>query len=87
MPVYVDRARIKYRHMKMSHMIADTREELLAMIDKIGVNRRWIQQKDTYKEHFDICASKRELAIRYGAIPVSPMVLAKILARKREGEL
>lgn len=69
MPVYVDDAINKYGDMKMSHMIADTLDELLAMADKIGVSRRWLQT-GSYP-HFDICQSKRKLAIRHGAIGMS----------------
>lgn len=47
MSVYVDDmykyAMGRFRGMKMSHLVADSREELLAMCDKIGVQRKWIQ--------------------------------------------
>jgi hypothetical protein len=66
-------------------MIADTREELLQMADKIGVNRKWIQSEGTYREHFDICLSKKKLAIeKYGAKPVTMMELAKIIYSRKE---
>lgn len=35
--VYVDNMEAGYKGMIMCHMIADTREELLQMVDKIGV--------------------------------------------------
>lgn len=60
-----------FGRMKMSHMFADTTEELLAMVDKIGVQRQWIQHAGTANEHFDIAKSKRELAIQAGATPVN----------------
>jgi hypothetical protein len=66
MAVYVDSGKIEYRRMKMCHMIADTVEELHEMADKIGVKRQWFQNEST--PHYDICQSKRELAISYGAI-------------------
>jgi len=44
----------QFGRMKMSHMIADTRAELLEMADKIGLQRKWIQSFDTPREHFDI---------------------------------
>ncbi|ABB11144.1 DUF4031 domain-containing protein [Burkholderia lata] len=75
MAVYVDDM---YRHeigklgrMKMSHLIADTTEELLAMVREIGVNPKWIQHPGTRDEHFDIAISKRAAAIAAGAIPVT----------------
>lgn len=57
----------QFGRMKMSHMVADTTEELLEMADKIGVKRKWIQQPGTPREHFDICRSKRTKAIEFGA--------------------
>jgi len=56
--------------MMMCHMYADSTEELLAMADRIGVARKWIQYPGTYKEHFDVCKSKRALAVQDGAIEV-----------------
>jgi hypothetical protein len=71
-----------FRRMKMSHMIADTKEELLAMADKIGVARRWIQDEDTPREHFDICMSARAKAIKSGAKAVNFRELSEILQRR-----
>ena len=68
----------KYRNMKMSHMVADTTEELLDMARKIGVQVKWIQCKGLPREHFDICASKRSLAIKYGAVSVTMQYLANL---------
>lgn len=67
MTVYVDNMQAAYGRMKMCHMLADTTEELLAMADRIGVARRHIQHKGTHREHFDICQSKRRLAVQFGA--------------------
>jgi hypothetical protein len=79
MTVYIDDAFLSFRNMQMCHMIADTTNELLEMVDKIGVQRKWIQHPGQPKrEHFDICASKRALAIKAGAIPVSFATLAHI---------
>ena len=83
MAVYVDNARIPYRNMLMSHLMADTREELLEIVKKIGVNQKWIQYSGTPREHFDVCAQKREAAIREGALPVSGRELARLIAKKR----
>lgn len=38
--VYVDNFESSYGRMIMCHMIADTKEELLEMVDKIGVARK-----------------------------------------------
>jgi hypothetical protein len=76
MPVYIDNAFLPFQHMRMCHLLADSREELDAMADKIGVPRKWIQFPDTPEEHYDICASKRLLAIRSGAIAIDMMEMA-----------
>jgi hypothetical protein len=83
MSVYVDDPMHPFGRMIMCHMIADTREELLAMVDQIGVPRKWIQKKDTPSEHFDICKSRREKAIKLGAIAVDGNELVEIIRRKR----
>jgi hypothetical protein len=75
MAVYVDNFYVtgagQFGRMKMSHLIADTTEELLEMVDKIGVKRIWIQYPGTANEHFDIAMCKRELAIKNGAIQIN----------------
>lgn len=70
--------------MMMCHMMADTTEELLAMVDAIGVQRKWIQYPGTNKEHFDICKSKRARAIQFGAIEVDHYKEVEILEHKRK---
>ena len=78
----------KYRNMCMSHMIADTTEELLDMARKIGVKVKWIQNPGQPKrEHFDICASKRALAIRNGAVAVTMQELALLDRDPQTGRL
>ena len=63
----------RFGRMKMSHLMADSTPELLAMADAIGVARKWLQHEGTgnYSEHFDIAMSKRALAIEQGAIEIS----------------
>ena len=65
-----------FGRMKMSHLIADTHAELMAMVDRIGVAQKWIQQVGTYGEHFDICVSRRSKAVAAGAIEISMRELA-----------
>ncbi len=84
MPVYVDNMRAAYGRMKMCHMIADTTEELLAMADRIGVQRKWLQKAGTAHEHFDIALSKRRIAVAAGAVEVTFMDLGRIIRAKRE---
>lgn len=72
MPVYVDDMRAPYGRMFLCHMVADTEEELHAMADAIGIERRWYQypHKSRYP-HYDISLSKRTIAVRLGAIEIS----------------
>lgn len=71
MAVFVDDMKAVYGRMIMCHMGADTTEELLAMVDKIGVARKWLQCAGTWREHFDIALSKRALAVQHGAVEVT----------------
>lgn len=71
MAVYVDDMRAPFGRMIMCHMIADSSAELLAMADRIGVARRWIQDAGTHREHFDICLGKRALAVEAGAVQIT----------------
>lgn len=52
------------------HMTADTRDELDAMADRIGLRRSWIQHPGTWKEHYDLTQSRRRLAVAAGAVEV-----------------
>ena len=83
MSVYVDDWGADFRGMIMCHMIADSREELLKMVDKIGVQRKWIQKAGTYAEHFDICLSKRKLAVKAGAVELTPKDLVRRMLAKK----
>ncbi|HHZ9309722.1 TPA: DUF4031 domain-containing protein [Pseudomonas aeruginosa] len=85
MAVYVDDMNATYGRMKMCHMFADTTEELLAMADKIGVHRKWLQHAGTIKEHFDICLSKKSAALAAGAVAITyPDGVAEIMRQRRE---
>lgn len=65
--VYVDDMRAPYGRLIMCHMVADSDEELCAMADRIGVQRKWHQYPGTFRSHFDIALSKRALAVAAGA--------------------
>ncbi len=87
MSVYVDNMRAPFTRMILCHMIADTHDELIEMIDRINVNKKWIQRSGTHREHFDICLSKKRLAIEHGAIEITEQeLLQKTLNRLHEDE-
>ncbi len=75
MTVYVDdmylRPLGRFARMKMSHMIADTDDELHAMAAAIGVARKWHQGPPTHDSHYDIALSKRSLAVAAGAVEIT----------------
>lgn len=69
----------------MCHMLADTLEELHKMADTIGINRKWFQSKAS-TPHYDICKSKRIIAINHGAIEVSRKEVVSIIRKLRNNE-
>ena len=76
MAVYVDDMYLyemgRFGRMKMSHMVADTDEELHTFAKQIGISKRWWQSSETTSgSHYDICLSKRKQAISLGAIPIT----------------
>lgn len=81
--VYVDDPIWPLGRMIMCHMLADSKEELLAMVDRIGVQRKWIQNEGTPTEHFDVCRSKRSLAIQCGAKAITRKEFVEIVREKR----
>lgn len=83
MTVYVDDMQAPYGRMKMCHMMADTTDELFAMADRIGVDRKWIQKAGTIYEHFDIALSKRSKAVAAGAKEVSMRDLGLLIRSRR----
>ena len=50
----------------MSHMLADTDDELRAMAQVIGLHERWHQG-----DHFDINQDMRAIALENGAKPIT----------------
>lgn len=72
MTVYVDSMNALYGRLKLSHMIADSDDELHAMADRIGLNRRWHQAPPiASSSHYDISMSKRALAVAAGAVEIT----------------
>lgn len=70
----------QFRRMKMSHMIADSEQELHDFAGRIGMAREWFQG-----DHYDVSKAKRDLAIKLGAVPVSLRQLAAMVALRRKG--
>ena len=82
MSVYVDASRMRYGRMVMCHMLADSKRELNAMADKIGVARKWLQHPENPgRMHYDICLAKRKLAVVLGAIEADRTMIAEVMKR------
>lgn len=83
MTVYVDDKNARFRRMVMVHMLADSDDELHRMADTIGVSRRWWQSPEkTSGSHYDICLSKKALALRAGAVPITAKQAAAMNRRR-----
>jgi hypothetical protein len=81
--VYVDAPVHRLGRMLMCHMLADSRAELLLMAENIGVATRWLQNVGEASEHFDVCKSKRALAVASGAVEVSSRQLVTLIRARR----
>jgi len=84
MSVYVDSAYLPYGNMQMCHMVADSLEELHDMADRIGIQRRWFQNKPGGTPHYDISKSKRALAVQHGTIEIDNKKLVEIILYWRD---
>lgn len=75
MTVYVDDmqrpARVGRLVATWSHLTADTKEELHAFAEKLGLQRKWFQEGSPGLWHYDVTESKRSAAIRMGAEQIS----------------
>ena len=82
MTVHVDHARIPFRNMLMSHLMADTPEELRDMAARLGLSA-YIQHPGTPKEHLDVSESKRREALRLGAREMTGRQMVEIVRRRQ----
>jgi hypothetical protein len=89
--VYVDDVRHRFGRMIMCHLWADSLDELFAMVDKIGVQRKWIQghpnlsigkAKGASWLHFDISTAKKTSAIAAGAVLTDKYGPLEFLAKR-----
>lgn len=87
MSVYVDEAVWPYGRMMMCHMVADTYDELHAMADRLGIQRKWFQNKPGGTPHYDICKSKRVKAVELGAVEVDRRQMCAIMDNWRNQKL
>jgi len=77
--IYVDDWGMKVQNQNWYHLMSDTEDdEIHIFAKKLGLKREWFQV-----DHYDIAGSKRQQAIKLGAIQVKPEDLVKIRKDKR----
>ena len=89
MACYVDTVRdyptAGLRHTRFCHLLADTREELHAMADALGVPRRYVQDHP-WRWHHDLPEPLRPRAVALGAKEIDLHEVGALL-RQRRAEL
>ena len=86
MPVYVDDARIPWRGLRWSHMVAESADELHAAAAALGIPRRGAQTKGRTL-HYDLPDEYRERAIELGlAEPIEWRDLARMRKQLAPGD-
>lgn len=90
MTVYVDDAMIQARvgrlDAKWSHLTADTKAELHAFAESIGLRRAWFQDKPGGRWHYDVTESLRAKAVIRGAVEIAYRDMPSITRKPgREG--
>jgi hypothetical protein len=70
------------RHTRFCHLLADTREELHAMADQLGVPSRYFQDHP-WRWHHDLPEPLRARAIELGAREVTLHEVGALLKRRR----
>lgn len=88
MTVYVDDMYLypigRFGRMKMSHMVANTDDELHAMADRIGIARKWHQAPPKHDSHYDVAMVMRDKAIACGAVPITLKQCSAMCMIRRE---
>ena len=86
MTVYVDDMRAPFGRMIMCHMIADSSEELPAMVRPIGIRRKWCLSEGTSEGHYDSCLAKRKGAGKGGAVEITGKAAGRMIHGRRGRE-
>ncbi len=86
MSCYVDAVRAYpgagLRFRDFCHLLADSRDELHAMADRLGVPRRFFQDHP-WRWHYDLPEHVRVEAVRLGAIEVDLYTVGRLLRERR----
>ncbi|WAX58607.1 DUF4031 domain-containing protein [Jatrophihabitans cynanchi] len=88
MACYVDTVRAYpgagLRHTHFCHLLADSREELHAMADALGIPRRFFQDHP-WRWHHDLPEHMRPRAVELGAREVDLHTVGRLLRERRAG--
>jgi hypothetical protein len=82
--VYVDdwrqRATVRGRADRWSHLLGDDVDELHALADRLGIPRRGYQEhrRSPFLNHYDVPERVRQRAIGLGAVPVTWRQMARL---------
>jgi hypothetical protein len=86
MPCYVDTVRdypgAGLRHDRFCHLLADTRDELHAMADALGIPRRYFQDHP-WRWHHDLPEPLRARAVALGAREVTMHEVGALLKQRK----
>ena len=86
MACYVDSVRsypgTKLRFTEFCHLLADTREELHAMADQLGIPAQYFQDHP-WRWHHDLPAPLRPRAVELGAVEVTMHFVGALLRARR----
>ena len=86
MATYVDAAHsypdAGLRFTEFCHLLADTRDELHAMADELGIPRRFFQEHP-WRWHHDLPAHLRALAVELGAVEVTMHEVGALLKARK----
>jgi Protein of unknown function (DUF4031) len=86
MTCYVDSVRAYpgagLRYTEFCHLLADTRDELHAFADQLGIPRRFFQDH-AWRWHHDLPAPLRARAVELGAREVTMHEVGALLRRRR----
>lgn len=81
--VYVDDYKAPMGKMIISHMFADTSEELLQMATQLGIDHKYIQFPGTPSECFNVCMKDRTAAVIKGARKTTFLQFTKLSDLKK----
>jgi hypothetical protein len=87
-PAYVDTVRsypgAGLRFTEFCHLLADDRDELHLLADRLGMPRRFFQDHP-WRWHYDLPAHLRVTAVELGAVEVTMHEVGALLRHRRAG--